>query len=139
MSTRQRKPNGISKQVGLRIRAQRLAKAMTQKQLGENLDPPVTFQQVQRYEHGTDRLSTDHLYEIATVLEVSAGSLFPSKAGALTNINGVVSTDELVRLLDRPDTMQMLYALKGVTDGKRRALLVDLVEKSGKRRILKGD
>jgi transcriptional regulator with XRE-family HTH domain len=125
-STRQEHTKtGISKQIGPRIRARRLAVGMTQKQLGAKIG--VTYQQVQRYEHGTDRLTVDRLYEIAIVLEVAPGMLFPSKAGALTNVNGVVSNDEFMRLMDRPDTIQMLRAWSGIRDSKRRAALIDMV------------
>lgn len=118
----------ISKQIGQRIHTQRLAFPMTLKQLADKLDTPVTFQQLYRYECGTDRITVDRLYEIAVALERSPGYFFPSKEGALTNVNGVVSTDELTKLIDRPDAIRMLHALKAVRNVKQRTLLIEMVE-----------
>ena len=64
----------IDKLVGRNIRVHRLAKDMTQEALGEKLG--VTFQQVQKYEKGTNRVGSGRLYEIAEILEVPLKSFF---------------------------------------------------------------
>jgi transcriptional regulator with XRE-family HTH domain len=95
---------------------------MTQKQLAGELG--VTFQQVQRYEKGVDRVACSRLLQIAAALEVAPGVFFPSE----TNVNGVVTADEMTMLVNRPDTIKMLRAFKGVTGVKRRAAAIELVK-----------
>jgi transcriptional regulator with XRE-family HTH domain len=123
-SARQKNANDFGKQMGMQIRVHRLDRGMTQKQLGDGLG--ITFQQIAKYEHGTDRITCDRLNEIANLLEVAPGTFFPTAAGALTNVNGVVSRDEFMRLIDR-DTISVLRALKTLRDIKRRQALIDMV------------
>lgn len=116
----------ISKQIGQRIRATRLIKGLTQKQLGAMLG--ISFQQVQKYEQGIVHVLCCRLYQISIALETAPGAFFPSNGGGeSTNVNGVVNSDELTALLDRPDTMQMLRVFKTVTDRKRRKVLIEMV------------
>jgi transcriptional regulator with XRE-family HTH domain len=129
-STRAHRTNEVDKYVGQRIRAERQKKGMTQGRLGAALDRPVTFQQIQKYESGADRVVGSRLHEIAIVLEVNPGTFFPFTpftAGALTRVNGLVSISELVMLVDQPDTVRVLRALKPLT-GKHRKTVVEFVE-----------
>jgi transcriptional regulator with XRE-family HTH domain len=65
--TSNKSATSIDKQVGLNIRVHRLAKDMTQEDLGEKIG--VTFQQVQKYEKGTNRVGSGRLYQIAEILK----------------------------------------------------------------------
>src|SRR5438132_520204 len=69
-----RKPDPIDIEVGQRIRIQRLASGMSQTDLGEQIG--VTFQQVQKYEKGANRVGAERLTKIANVLEVPVESFF---------------------------------------------------------------
>ena len=69
-----RSPNSIDTHLGVRIRADRQASKMTQEQLGQELG--VTFQQIQKYEKGINRLSAARLYEICQVFGVPIASMF---------------------------------------------------------------
>jgi len=60
--------------VGRRLREARLAKGMTQTDLGNALG--VSFQQVQKYEKGTNRIGSSRLWDICTVLEVTVTYFF---------------------------------------------------------------
>jgi transcriptional regulator with XRE-family HTH domain len=64
----------IDKLVGRNTRLHRLAAEFTQEELGEKLG--VTFQQVQKYEKGTNRVGSGRLYEIAEILDVPLKSFF---------------------------------------------------------------
>lgn len=64
----------LDKLVGQNIRIHRLACGLTQEQLGAKLD--VTFQQVQKYEKGINRIGSGRLYQIADILEVPVKSFF---------------------------------------------------------------
>lgn len=67
-------PSGIDRVVGKKIRLRRRELKLTQEKLGELLD--LTFQQVQKYEKGVNRVSAGRLFEIAGVLEVPVSYFF---------------------------------------------------------------
>lgn len=70
----QKNPNPVDIHVGKRVRALRMARGMSQEGLAEHL--AVTFQQVQKYEKGTNRISASRLFQISRVLEVDPGYFF---------------------------------------------------------------
>lgn len=63
-----KEPNPIDIHVGSRVRLRRLLVGMSQEKLGEQLG--LTFQQVQKYEKGTNRVGASRLYEISRILNV---------------------------------------------------------------------
>ena len=67
-------PNPIDKHVGSRVRMRRMMLAMSQEKLGDALG--LTFQQVQKYEKGTNRIGASRLHHIAQILQVPITSLF---------------------------------------------------------------
>jgi transcriptional regulator with XRE-family HTH domain len=67
--------NEWDKALGLRIRGARIAGGMTQEDLGGAIE--VSFQQVQKYENGVNRVSAYRLCQIATVLQVNLATLLP--------------------------------------------------------------
>jgi transcriptional regulator with XRE-family HTH domain len=71
-----RKSGPLDAMVGVRIRMFRLDRGMSQTILAERIG--VTFQQVQKYERGADRVGASRLSQIASVLGVSVGELFKS-------------------------------------------------------------
>ncbi len=84
---REKGPNPIDAQVGSRVRMRRLILDLSQEKLGDALG--VTFQKVQKYEKGTNRISASRLQQIANFLNVPVSFFFeatprPSKAGSDT-------------------------------------------------------
>jgi transcriptional regulator with XRE-family HTH domain len=69
-----RTPGTVDEYIGARMRESRLALSMTQESLGELLG--VTFQQVQKYERGANRVSASRLFEICEAMHVSLTSMF---------------------------------------------------------------
>jgi transcriptional regulator with XRE-family HTH domain len=69
-----RSASAIDRYIGARMRAQRLALKMSQEQLGRELG--VSFQQIQKYESGVNRVSAARLYSICKTLNVSLSSMF---------------------------------------------------------------
>lgn len=108
----------IYKHIGQRIKTLREASNITQKGLGAELG--VTFQQIQKYEKGVDRISGGRLFRIAEALNVPINSLYPSA-------NAALSADELTMLLDQPDAMRILRAYNSVC-GIYRKFLIDQAE-----------
>jgi transcriptional regulator with XRE-family HTH domain len=72
-----RRSSDVDKYIGARMREGRRAIGMTQQHLGEVLG--VTFQQIQKYERGANRVSAARLFEICEALDVSLASMFERK------------------------------------------------------------
>jgi DNA-binding XRE family transcriptional regulator len=73
-SASSRSANAVDEYIGARMRERRLALSMSQTDLGEKLG--VTFQQIQKYEKGVNRVSAARLYDICRILNVSLSSMF---------------------------------------------------------------
>jgi transcriptional regulator with XRE-family HTH domain len=69
-----RSANALDRYIGARMREQRLAIHMSQAQLGSELG--ITFQQIQKYETGKNRVSAARLFMICKALNVSLSSMF---------------------------------------------------------------
>src|ERR1700683_2539202 len=67
-------PNPTDKHVGSRVRMRRMMLAMSQEKLGDALD--LTFQQVQKYEKGTNRIGASRLAQIFHILQVPVSFFF---------------------------------------------------------------
>lgn len=119
-----RKTYPIDVHVGRRIRAARLTKGYSQQQLGEALD--LSFQQVQKYEKGTNRIGAGRLAKIAEALEVPLAYFFEGvqikkiggdQSNALENATMVLTTSAGIRIaaalvrIDRPEITQRLAEL----------------------------
>src|SRR3954447_8504909 len=74
-----KKPNPIDIHVGSRVRLRRNMLGMSQEKLGENLG--ITFQQIQKYEKGTNRIGASRLQHIARVLSVPVAFFFEGAPG----------------------------------------------------------
>ena len=107
-------PNPIDIHVGKRIRIRRLLLGMNQERLANALD--LTFQQVQKYEAGANRVSASRLAATAEILGVPISYFF----GDLPAANTEVSADDQVRReqLERPETIELIrlyYAIPNPT------------------------
>jgi len=72
-------PNPIDKHVGSRVRMRRMMLGMSQEKLGDALD--LTFQQVQKYEKGTNRIGASRLHHISDILQVPVAFFFEDVPG----------------------------------------------------------
>ena len=98
MSRKQQDPLDI--EVGQRVRALRLEKGMSQEKLGNQLD--LTFQQIQKYENGSNRIGAGRLRRIAGILGVSVSALYPNPmpdAEAPQGVGELIDTGSMLRLL----------------------------------------
>jgi transcriptional regulator with XRE-family HTH domain len=73
------KPNPIDVHVGKRLRLRRTLLGMSQERLGEMLS--LTFQQIQKYERGVNRIGSSRLYELGQILDVPVSFFFDDMAG----------------------------------------------------------
>jgi len=113
-------PDAIDRLVGRNIRIQRLAKGLSQTDLAAQLG--VSFQQVQKYERGTNRIGAGRLVRISGALDVSVLTLFEGIDGA----HGPDGPSPQA-LLAQPLHLSLVQAFSRVEDGKVRRALVSLV------------
>jgi transcriptional regulator with XRE-family HTH domain len=118
----------VDRLVGQNIRIFRMAKSMSQSELGDALG--VSFQQVQKYEKGANRVGSSRLARIAEVLDVPIGQLFDNKADSS---EGAVSGPVVTDLLAVPHAVQMLRAFAGLPGDELRRSLLNLTESIGRR------
>jgi len=86
MIENKKKPNPIDIHVGSRIRLRRTMLGMSQEKLGESLG--ITFQQIQKYEKGTNRVGASRLQQISEILQVPVSFLFDGGPSGATNSEG---------------------------------------------------
>jgi transcriptional regulator with XRE-family HTH domain len=102
-------PNPVDKYVGSRVRMRRIMLGMSQEKLGEALG--LTFQQVQKYEKGTNRVGASRIQQIAEILQVPVSFLFEGgPTGTAT------------------EGLSLTRAFTRISDTKLRRSIVDLVE-----------
>lgn len=127
-------PNPVDKYVGSRVRMRRIMLGMSQEKLGEALG--LTFQQVQKYEKGTNRVGASRLQQIADVLQVPVAFMFEGIPTGPTPINGVAeapSPGYVSDFLATSEGLALTRAFTRITDAKMRRSIVDLVEQIAQR------
>jgi transcriptional regulator with XRE-family HTH domain len=117
-TTKKRRPTSADVQVGESIRAHRLLAGMSQGELGSKIG--VTFQQVQKYEKGTNRVGAGRLPQIAEIFGVPVGALFTDHAGTVS---------VPVKLVTDNAAVKMLTAYAKITDRSVRRNLSELVDR----------
>ena len=120
-------PSGIDRLVGQRLRWRRRELRLTQEKLGDLLN--LTFQQVQKYEKGVNRISAGRLYEVAAVLGVPIGYFYDGASELLPDTGARVaegSTSGQTPVLS-PDTVELVTAFEEITDPVMRKTLLDTV------------
>ena len=105
--------------VGARLRIRRKMMGLSQTQVADALG--ITFQQIQKYERGANRVSASMLARIATTLKTPVAELF----GEVSPERG--SVDEVAALLAQPGAIELLQAYAELPRGQARAALVDFI------------
>jgi transcriptional regulator with XRE-family HTH domain len=121
-------PNPIDQQVGARLRMQRMLVGMSQEKLGDALG--VTFQQVQKYEKGSNRVSASTLKQIAHVLDVQPSFFLEDASPAQAGPPGFAepaSGSYVVEFLSTAEGVELNRAFSSIRDPKIRKGLLDFV------------
>jgi transcriptional regulator with XRE-family HTH domain len=113
-------------EVGRRIRARRLECGLSQAELGAKLG--VTFQQIQKYEKGSNGVSSGRLGQISDLFEVPITFFYGSNGVKRTGRAGITET-ALFDLLQRRDTLRVAKAFDRLPSRRLRLGLVRLIEK----------
>ena len=122
-------PNPIDKYVGSRVRMRRLMLNMSQGKLGDALG--LTFQQVQKYEKGTNRIGASRLHKISDILQVPVSFFFDGAPATPRNSSGkalAVSPAYISDFLASADGISLTKAFVSIGDRKLRRRIVELVE-----------
>jgi transcriptional regulator with XRE-family HTH domain len=122
-------PNPVDKYVGSRVRMRRIMLGMSQEKLGEALG--LTFQQVQKYEKGTNRVGASRLQQISEILQVPVSFLFdggPSGAAGADGFSEGSSPAYVSDFLATSEGLALTRAFTRITDAKLRRSIVELVE-----------
>jgi transcriptional regulator with XRE-family HTH domain len=117
-------PKAVDLVVGNNIRVQRLAKKMSQEKLAASLG--LSFQQVQKYEKGANRVGGSRMVQIAEILKVPITALF---AGTNTAKLGAGNAVQL--LVAKPGALRLLNAYSKISKASTRQLVVKLAEQLG--------
>jgi transcriptional regulator with XRE-family HTH domain len=113
-------------EVGRRIRIQRTSRGISQTELGKKIG--VTFQQVQKYEKGINRVGASRLTRIAKVLGVSVATLFGGSESAAEGAVTEASRLDLEYLVV-PGALRLLRAYGQIRETVLRRTIVTFVEK----------
>jgi transcriptional regulator with XRE-family HTH domain len=122
-------PNPIDKHVGSRVRMRRMMLSMSQEKLGDALG--LTFQQVQKYEKGTNRIGASRLQQISHILQVPVEFFFegaPNVHGPSGGAKDAASATYLSDFLATSEGLSLTRAYTRIKEPKLRRRIVDLVE-----------
>jgi len=132
------KPNPIDVHVGKRLRLRRTLLGMSQERLGELLG--LTFQQVQKYERGVNRIGSSRLYELGQILDVPVSFFFDDMVGSRTPTEFAGLAEGAQRfehgsdgtmLLERRETLELIRAYYRISDSQVRKRLFELAKALG--------
>ena len=122
-------PNPVDKHVGSRVRMRRMMLSMSQEKLGDALG--LTFQQVQKYEKGTNRIGASRLQQISNILQVPVAFFFegaPSLSPGLDGMKDAPSPAYVSDFLATSEGLALTKAFTRIKEPKLRRRIVDLVE-----------
>lgn len=135
--TRRQGPDPVDVYVGARLRLRRNLLGLSQEQLGTASS--LTFQQIQKYERGANRMGASRLHQLAKILNISVAWFFeemPASVGAKNpqelsdsdqaTLDGAPAADQQV--LQRRETLELIRAYYRITDPKQRRKVYDLVK-----------
>ncbi|MBT5264008.1 MAG: helix-turn-helix domain-containing protein [Rhodospirillaceae bacterium] len=127
------KPNPIDVHVGVRIRLRRTLMGLSQEKLGDALG--LTFQQIQKYERGANRVGSSRLFDLSRVLEVPVSYFFDDMPGEVSSQSpGQLYADRrdpnpydvAADPMARRETLELVRAYYGITDVEARRKFYEL-------------
>jgi len=120
----QRSANSVDSHVGSRVRLRRLELGMSQEKLAEQLG--ITFQQVQKYERGTNRIGASRLHQIARVLQTPITYFFDGASE--TVLPTAQEASPLAQALSEPATVRLVRAFASIDDPVLKQKAVGIIE-----------
>jgi transcriptional regulator with XRE-family HTH domain len=125
MRVPKKQANPIDIQVGNRVRIRRMLIGMSQERLGDLLG--LTFQQVQKYEKGVNRIGAGRLFEVARILNVPIDFFYEGLSGAADQ-PGAGESAPVMEFVSSGEGLQLSLAFMKIKDSKVRKRVLDLVK-----------
>lgn len=122
-------PNPIDVHVGARVRERRVALGLSQEKLGERLG--LTFQQIQKYEKGVNRIGASRLFEIARLLDAPVQYFFENAPGEDHDDDherAEADRPQVMRFVGTAEGLQLNAAFCRISHDETRRRIVDLVK-----------
>lgn len=119
-------PDPMDMHVGSRVRLRRTLLGWSQEQLGDALN--LTFQQIQKYERGSNRIGAGRLFELAKALGVSVSFFYE---GLEDDSSGKGGKDAWDDMLGRRETVELVKAYYNIKDEETRQRVYDLARTLG--------
>jgi transcriptional regulator with XRE-family HTH domain len=142
-NSRNKAPDPIDIHVGGRLRLRRNLLGLSQEQLGKA--SRLTFQQIQKYERGANRMGASRLFQLARILDITVAWFFESLPPEITNLpapklgdtqeTAPESAPPLDEFLHRRETAELLRAWYRITDPKQRRKTLGLIKSMGETEI----
>ncbi len=120
--------NPVDAHVGHRVRLRRMLMGMSQEKLGELLG--LTFQQVQKYEKGVNRIGAGRLFEIAGILSVPVSFFYEDAVGGRGAAPGFAEDEDhapVMEFISSGEGLQLTLAFMRIKDPKVRRRILELV------------
>lgn len=121
----------VDRHVGAMVRHYRIMKGISQQRMAEVLN--LTFQQIQKYETGGNRMSPSALFYVAKYLGVAPSTFFEGleQDGDVSPIHDIENDMEVMASINgvpqRRETMELIRAVESITDSGHRQALIDMV------------
>ena len=124
-TTSPKRPNSTDAYVGSKVRMRRMILGMSQEKLGEQLG--ITFQQVQKYEKGANRIGASRLQAISQILEMPISYFFPQEPATAGGMGESAQSDYVSDFMMSSEGIELNRAFAQIKDPKLRRKVIDLV------------
>lgn len=121
----ERAANAIDRKIGQRVRSRRLEIGMSQERLAELLG--VTFQQVQKYEKGVNRIAASRLHDISNALDMPVSRFFEGMSASRSGGVSEMSKDYTEDILATPEGAQLVALFASIQNVRVRRRVIELV------------
>ena len=119
-------PHPIDKHVGARVKLRRMILGMSQEQLGRSLG--LTFQQIQKYEKGVNRIGASRVFELSKLLEVPIQYFYDDLEGeSATGFAEADAGDAFMALVNSPEGVELCRYFSAIKDPQLKKRVLDLV------------
>lgn len=123
-----KRPHPVDIHVGSRVRMRRTLLGMSQEKLGEQLG--LTFQQVQKYEKGSNRVGASRLWDVSKILDVPVSYFYEGLASGAGTAAGMAEerqTDYITEFAQSSDGVQLMRAFMQIKEPRVRRSVIQFV------------
>ena len=123
-------PHPVDVHVGARLKIRRMILGISQEALGRALG--LTFQQVQKYEKGANRIGASRIFELSSLLDVPVQYFYDDynseKTGAIAGFAEADAGDAFMELVNSPEGVELCRCFAGISDPKVKKRVLELVK-----------